>query len=82
MYLSKLQNNFFVIVECICPNCWEKSFGTRNDKRSQKGEGIIGGAYGCDSNFCSEKEQEERLCFGSRTRSGLPDDDEDFDHTS
>ena len=42
------------------------SLGKLDNKNGQKmiegGGEIIGRAYGCDSNFCLQKEQEERWC--------------------
>ena len=41
-------------------------------------KGIIGGAYGCDSNFCSGKEQEERWCCRNQKWLNTDDDDHIF----
>ena len=40
--------------------CLGKLDNKNGQKMIEGGEEIIGRAYGCDSNFCLQKEQEER----------------------
>ena len=56
--------------------CLGKLDNKNGQKMIEGGEEIIGRAYGCDSNFCLQKEQEERWCWG-KEGDFYPHDDED-----